>query len=77
MLVGHDWGGGVAYGVAQLYPSIVEKLVVINIPHPLVMQKNISCSLDQFRKSWLVDCYSCVIEEKCMLLCTVSFVSQS
>ncbi len=31
-LVGHDWGGALAWAVAQKYPEMVNKLVVINAP---------------------------------------------
>ncbi len=34
-LVGHDWGGLVAWAVAVLYPKRVEKLAVLNAPYPL------------------------------------------
>ena len=33
-LVGHDWGGIVAWAVAAAAPERVEKLVVLNAPHP-------------------------------------------
>ena len=33
-LVGHDWGGIVAWWVASLYPARVERLAVLNAPHP-------------------------------------------
>ncbi|WP_114943358.1 alpha/beta fold hydrolase [Microvirga calopogonii] len=35
-LVGHDWGGLVAWWTASRYPDRVEKLVVLNAPHPAV-----------------------------------------
>jgi pimeloyl-ACP methyl ester carboxylesterase len=33
VLVGHDWGGAIAFRVAQLRPDLVERLVVLNAPH--------------------------------------------
>ena len=34
VLVGHDWGGAIAWNVAYTYPEMVERLIVLNIPHP-------------------------------------------
>ncbi len=33
-IVGHDWGGAVAWAVAFFAPEIVDKLVILNLPHP-------------------------------------------
>lgn len=33
-VVGHDWGGVVAWATAALYPTRVERLAVLNAPHP-------------------------------------------
>jgi pimeloyl-ACP methyl ester carboxylesterase len=33
-LIGHDWGGIVAWGVAAEAPARVERLVILNAPHP-------------------------------------------
>ena len=33
-LVGHDWGGAVAWTVAHRHPELIGKLVIINGPHP-------------------------------------------
>ena len=33
-IVGHDWGGVVAWNVAFYVPQIVDKLVILNLPHP-------------------------------------------
>ncbi len=32
VLVGHDWGGAVAWHVARCYPDHIEKLVILNCP---------------------------------------------
>ena len=33
-IVGHDWGGMVAWNVAFQVPGIVDRLVILNLPHP-------------------------------------------
>ena len=34
VVVGHDWGGIVAWAVAILHPERVERLAILNVPHP-------------------------------------------
>jgi pimeloyl-ACP methyl ester carboxylesterase len=34
VVVGHDWGGIVAWAVAMLHPERVGRLVILNVPHP-------------------------------------------
>lgn len=36
-VVGHDWGGAVAWRLAERHPGRVERLTVINCPHPGVL----------------------------------------
>ncbi len=33
VVVGHDWGGAVAWAVATYQPQVVDKLVILNLPH--------------------------------------------
>jgi pimeloyl-ACP methyl ester carboxylesterase len=40
-LVGHDWGGAVAWLAALRHPGRVERLAVVNAPHPLIFQKSL------------------------------------
>lgn len=35
-LVGHDWGGAVAWAVGAAAPAWLERLVIINAPHPVL-----------------------------------------
>ncbi len=40
-LVGHDWGGAVAWMAALKHPERVARLVIINAPHPFVFQRTL------------------------------------
>ena len=53
-LVGHDWGAAVAWWVASKYPDRLAKLVVMNVPHWVVIQKHLRRNLAQLRKSWYI-----------------------
>jgi len=41
IVVGHDWGGAVAWTLAMLQPELVERLVVLNLPHPGCMLREL------------------------------------
>ncbi|MCP4628680.1 MAG: alpha/beta hydrolase [bacterium] len=46
-LVAHDWGGAVAWAAAMRYPDWVEKLIIINSPHPAVFARELLSNPDQ------------------------------
>lgn len=52
IVVGHDWGGGVAWSLAQNYPDLVKKLIILNMPHPQVMKEYLRNNPGQMLKSW-------------------------
>jgi pimeloyl-ACP methyl ester carboxylesterase len=41
VLVGHDWGGGVAWSFAIAHPECLEQLVIINAPHPAIFAREL------------------------------------
>lgn len=46
-LVAHDWGGAVAWSTAMRYPDRVEKLVIINAPHPAIFARELLHNREQ------------------------------
>lgn len=40
-LVAHDWGGAVAWSFAIKHPGYLERLVIVNAPHPGVFQREL------------------------------------
>jgi pimeloyl-ACP methyl ester carboxylesterase len=51
-LVGHDWGAAVTWWAAMRYPARIERAAVLNVPHPVVMRRELKRNLSQLRKSW-------------------------
>ena len=54
VIVGHDWGGAVAWQFAMDYPDAVERLIVLNAPHPVRMADAFGSrpSIRQIGRSW-------------------------
>lgn len=53
IIVGHDWGGVLAWHFAIDYPQMTSKLIVLNAPHPGAMMREIRTPA-QMRKSWYI-----------------------
>jgi pimeloyl-ACP methyl ester carboxylesterase len=53
-VVGHDWGGAVAWHLAAHRPEFCERLAVLNCPHPAVMRQALlnGLSWGQVKRSW-------------------------
>ncbi|MDY7013354.1 MAG: alpha/beta hydrolase [Cyanobacteriota bacterium] len=54
VLVGHDWGGAIAWNFAYEYPQRVDKLVVMNLPHPALFAEGLRANPQQLLRSWYV-----------------------
>jgi len=51
-LVGHDWGGAIAWHTAARHPELVSRLIVIDGPHPSVLLRALGTNRRQLRRSW-------------------------
>jgi pimeloyl-ACP methyl ester carboxylesterase len=51
VVVGHDWGGMVAWSLAMYRPELVEKLIIVNLPHPNGLRRELAGNADQQRNS--------------------------
>jgi pimeloyl-ACP methyl ester carboxylesterase len=53
-LVGHDWGGAVAWCFAYAYPEMLDKLVIMNLPHPAKFGEALRSNPQQLLRSWYI-----------------------
>ncbi|MER3432845.1 MAG: epoxide hydrolase [Leptolyngbya sp. ERB_1_1] len=53
-VVGHDWGGAIAWRFAQQFPNSLDRLALLSAPHPQRFAKDLLSNLDQLRRSWYV-----------------------
>jgi epoxide hydrolase 4 len=42
LVVAHDWGGAAAWNLAAQFPQCVEKLVILNSPHPVTFARELA-----------------------------------
>lgn len=52
-LVGHDWGGAIAWAVADAHPTLLDNLIVLNLPHPARMAAGLRTP-QQLLRSWYI-----------------------
>jgi len=50
-IVGHDWGGAIAWSFAMTRPEKTERLVILNLPHPRGMARELVTNPEQRRNS--------------------------
>ena len=51
-IVGHDWGGAIAWHLAQKFPNCLDQLAILNAPHPQRWLQDIGANLDRLRHNW-------------------------
>jgi pimeloyl-ACP methyl ester carboxylesterase len=51
VIVGHDWGGMVAWSFAMAHPGMTERLVILNLPHPNGLQRELATNPEQQKNS--------------------------
>ena len=50
-VIAHDWGGAVAWWGALLFPERIERLAVLNVPHPVAFRRALRSDPDQRKRS--------------------------
>jgi pimeloyl-ACP methyl ester carboxylesterase len=56
-LVGHDWGGAIAWSAALRNHARIERLAIVNAPHPALFQKSLIESEDQRSASQYISAF--------------------
>jgi pimeloyl-ACP methyl ester carboxylesterase len=51
VIVGHDWGGIVAWTYAMTFPDKTDKLIILNLPHPKGLQRELANNPEQQKNS--------------------------
>ena len=69
-LVGHDWGGVQAWGVAGLHPDRVASLTSLSTPHPAAAIEAVRTS-DQGLKSWYMGAFQLPVLPELLALATL------
>ncbi len=51
IVIGHDWGGMVAWQFAMTHPKMTERLVILNLPHPNGLRRELANNPEQQKNS--------------------------
>jgi pimeloyl-ACP methyl ester carboxylesterase len=53
VLLAHDWGGALAWSLAMQQPQLIDRLIVLNLPHPACFARELRKPA-QLMKSWYI-----------------------
>jgi pimeloyl-ACP methyl ester carboxylesterase len=53
LLMAHDWGGALAWSLALIQPQLLQRLVILNLPHPACFSRELRRPV-QLAKSWYI-----------------------
>jgi pimeloyl-ACP methyl ester carboxylesterase len=56
ILVGHDWGGAIAWAFAYAHPALLHALIVMNMPHPAKFAEGLRTP-QQLLRSWYIGAF--------------------
>ena len=56
-LVGHDWGGAIAWSAALRKDPRLERLAIVNAPHPVIFQKSVIENAEQRAASQYINAF--------------------
>src|SRR6202790_1733015 len=51
VIVGHDWGGMVAWTFAMAHPEMTDRLIILNLPHPRGLSRELAHNPEQQKNS--------------------------
>jgi len=54
LLIGHDWGGALAWMLAMRQPSLIDRLIVCNLPHPACFVRELKRPAQALRSWYMV-----------------------
>ncbi|GAC1538536.1 MAG: alpha/beta hydrolase [Polyangiales bacterium] len=52
LVIGHDWGGAVAWQLAMDHAECVERLVILDAPHPVAFKRELRTNFRQILRIW-------------------------
>lgn len=53
-IIGHDWGGAIAWNIALNEPHVIDHLAVLNCSHPQKMARALRSNYRQMLRSWYI-----------------------